>query len=541
MRDDVLPEELAPDDTKYDTDYETGQDNVEFLGLDIHNPVFFISALAILSFSLGALAFPDTASVWLNGAKDWTLETFDWLFVITTNVAIVFCILVGVSPLGRIRLGGDEARPEFSTMSWLAMLFSAGVGIGMIYYGAAEPTAYYTDWFGTPLDVEALTPEARRLAFSATIFHWGLTPWAVYAVVGLALAFFTFNKGLPLTIRSTFYPLLGERVWGWPGHVIDLVAVVATLFGLATSLGLGAKQAASGLNFLFGVDGGLQTQVALIAGVTGLAIVSVVRGLDGGVKVLSNVNIAIATGLLIFVVAAGPTLAIFEGIAVNALAYVQDAPRLSNWIGREDTEWFHGWTIFYWAWWVSWSPFVGMFIARVSRGRTVREFLGAVLIVPTLVSIIWFSAFGVAALEQIEAGVGALPDGVDDVSLVLFQMLENLPFAEVASVIAIALLLVFFVTSSDSGSLVIDSITAGGKLHAPVPQRIFWAAMEGLVAVVLLVGGGAAALSSLQAGAITAGLPFTFILLACCFSLFRGLRAERNGSRRSEGKRISRP
>ncbi|MEL7027959.1 MAG: BCCT family transporter [Pseudomonadota bacterium] len=524
-----LPEELAPKESIYDTDYETGQDNVYFLGLDLHNPVFFISAATILMFIVGTLLFPETAGAWMNGARDWTLSNFDWLFVIATNVVLMFCIGVGVSPLGRIRLGGPDAKPEFSTMSWLSMLFSAGVGIGLLFYGAAEPMAYYTDWSGTPLDVDPLSPEARRLAFSATIFHWGVTPWAVYAVVGLALAFFTFNKGLPLTIRSAFYPLFGERVWGWPGHIIDLLAVVATLFGLATSLGIGARQAASGLEFLFGIDSGLGTQIILIAGITSLAIFSVVRGLDGGVKVLSNINIVIAIGLLVFVVIAGPTLSILKGYAVNSVAYLADTFRLSSWVGRDDTDWYRGWTIFYWAWWVSWSPFVGMFIARVSRGRTIREFLGAVLVVPVVVAIVWFSSFGEAALTQVDQGVGALPDGISDVSLVLFQTLENLPFAEISSFVAIVLLFVFFVTSSDSGSLVIDSITAGGKLHAPVSQRIFWATMEGLVAIVLLVGGGSAALSSLQAGAITAGLPFTLVLLVCCVSLYRGLLTEAPG------------
>lgn len=521
-----LPEDLAPEEGCYETDYETGQDNIDILGFDLHNPVFFISAAAILTFIIGTLLYPETAGIWMNGAKNWTLNNFDWFFVISTNIVLVFCVGVALSPLGRIRLGGPDARPDFSVKSWLSMLFSAGVGIGLLFYGAAEPMAYYTDWSGTPLDVAPFTPEARRLAFSATIFHWGLTPWAVYAVVGLALAFFTFNKGLPLTIRSAFYPLLGERVWGWPGHIIDLLAVVATLFGLATSLGIGARQAASGLEFLFGIDSGLNTQIILIIGITSMAILSVVRGLDGGVKVLSNINIVIAIGLLIFVIVAGPTGAILKSFGVNALSYATDTIRLSNWIGRDDKDWYHGWTIFYWAWWVSWSPFVGMFIARVSRGRTVREFLGAVMGVPVIVAVLWFSSFGEAALTQVDQGVGALPDGITDVSLVLFQTLENLPFAEVSSFVAIVLLLVFFVTSSDSGSLVIDSITAGGKLHAPVPQRIFWATMEGLVAIVLLVGGGSAALSSLQAGAITAGLPFTVVLLACCLSLYRGLMTE---------------
>ena len=459
----------APAESLYDTDYETGQDNVNVLGMDLHNPVFFVSALFILVFAFGTLAFPDNAKSLLEGARQWTLNSADWFFVISTNLIFLFCVIVALSPFGRIRLGGSDAKPEFSTKSWLSMLFSAGVGIGLMFYGAAEPLAYYTDWFGTPLGVEAGTAEAERLAFSATIFHWGVTPWAVYAVMGLALAFFTFNKGLPLTIRSTFYPLLGERVWGWPGHLIDLLAVVATLFGLATSLGLGAKQAASGLNFIFGIDGGLVTQVLLIAGITSLAIVSVVRGLQGGVKVLSNVNIGFAVGLLLFIIIAGPTQKILSSIGPNALAYVQDSFRLSNWIGREDTEWFHGWTIFYWAWWVSWAPFVGMFMARISRGRTVREFLAAALIVPVLVAIVWFTSFGVTAIDQVKNGVGALPDGITDVSLVLFQMLQNLPLAQITSIASVVLLIIFFVTSSDSGSLVIDSITAGGKLHAPIP------------------------------------------------------------------------
>jgi len=508
----------------YKTDYEIGQDNVTFFGLDLHNPVFFLSGVAVLLFVLTTLAMPELAGAWLGTARTWTLQNFDWFFVIVTNLLVLFCIALFLSPMGRIRLGGAQAKPEFSTLSWLSMLFSAGVGIGMVFYGAAEPLAYYTNWSGTPLDVAPGTAEAQRLAFSATIFHWGLTPWAVYAVMGLSLAFFTFNKGLPLTIRSCFYPILGERVWGWPGHAIDLVAVIATLFGLATSLGLGARQAASGLNFLFGVDAGLHTQVLLISFITSLAIFSVVRGLDRGVKVLSNINIVLAIGLLIFVIIAGPTLAILASLPSNTLAYLADTPRLSNWIGRTDTGWFHDWTIFYWAWWVSWSPFVGMFIARVSLGRTIREFLGAVLIVPVLGCIVWFSSFGIVAIDQVQQNVGSLPAGIGDVSLVLFQMLENLPFAQISSTIAIILLIVFFVTSSDSGSLVIDSITAGGKLHAPVPQRVFWATMEGLVAIALLAGGGAAALSSLQSGVIAAGLPFAFVLLACCYSLYRGLR-----------------
>jgi BCCT family betaine/carnitine transporter len=509
--------------TEYESDYEAGQDNVNPFGLEMHNPVFFISALLIAGFVISTLAFPDTSKIWFEATKAWTLQYFDWFFVLSTNLVLLFCIAILASPLGRIRLGGQDAAPEFSTISWIAMLFSAGIGIGMVFYGSAEPMAYYTDWGGTPLNVEPRTPEAQRLALGATVFHWGLTPWAVYALVGLSLAFFAFNKGLPLTIRSAFYPVLGERIWGWPGHVIDILAVIATLFGLATSLGLGAQQAATGLSFLFGIEATLTSQLLLIAGISALAIVSVVRGMDGGVKLLSNINMALAALLLAFVFIAGPTLNIISGFGTALISYAEYAVPLSNWTGREDLEWYHGWTIFYWAWWISWSPFVGMFIARISRGRTIRQFMAVVLVVPVIVATIWFTTFGVTAMEQVNAGIGQLPGGITEAPLVLFQMLENLPFSFAASLLAIVLLIVFFVTSSDSGSLVIDAITAGGRTDAPVSQRIFWAILQGLVAAALLVGGGAGALGAVQAGTIASGLPFTLVLLVCCYSLFKAL------------------
>ncbi len=521
---------------QYKTDHKTGENNISLFGLDVHNPVFFIAAIILIVFIGGTLAAPEAASAMLFASRAWVLDTFDWLFVSSVNLVFLFCVFVMVSPMGRLRIGGREAKPDFSTASWLAMLFSAGIGIGLMFWGAAEPLAYYTDWFGTPLGVEAGSEQARELALSATIFHWGINAWSVYAVVGLALAYFAFSKGLPLTVRSAFYPLLGERVWGWPGHIIDLLAVIATLFGLATSLGLGAQQISSGLNYLFGIEANVTLQILIIAFITSIAIVSVVRGLDGGVKVLSNINMVVAAVFLLFVLIAGPTLAIFASMADNTVNYFRDFLPLTAWWGREDTEWFHGWTVFYWAWWISWSPFVGMFIARVSKGRTVREFLFAVIFVPLVVTVVWFSTFGEVALLQNDNGVGALADGVGDVSLVLFQMLEHFPFAAVASFVAVVLVLIFFVTSSDSGSLVVDSITAGGKMHAPVPQRIFWATVEGLIAIVLLYGGGAQALQALQAGTIAAGLPFTIVLLACCISLWRGLSSDSRALRALESK-----
>ena len=516
----------ASTETDYDTAHTVGQDNVTVAGLDIHNPVFFLSAGLVLLFSVTTLLFPAQANGFLSEAKRLTLENFDWLFAATPVLVLTFCLVLAASPLGRIRLGGQAATPDFKLHSWIAMLFAAGVGIGFMFYGAAEPLAYYTDWFGMPLGAEPATPQAERLAFSATIFHWGIAPWAIYAVVGLSLGFFAHNKGLPLTMRSAFYPLLGDRVWGWPGHLIDLFAVVSTIFGLATTIGIGGTQAAAGLGYLFGFTPTLTVQIALIAAMTALAILSVYRGIDGGVKLLSNLNMAIAFGLLIFVLVAGPTERIFSGFAENLTAYLIDTPALTNWLGRTDTQWFHDWTIFYWAWWISWSPFVGMFIARISKGRTVREYFLVVLLVPFTICVIWFTAFGETAIAQNQNGIGDLAGGVSDASLVLFQMLAEMPFPAVTSTAAIALLIVFIVTSADSGALVVDTITSGGKLKVPVIQRIFWACMLGLTASALLYGGGTAALQSLQAGTIATALPFTIIILICCISLWKGMRSE---------------
>jgi len=511
---------------RYDTDYKIGQDNIRTWGMDVHNPVFVISALLVLLFVIGTLMFPGDAKLAFDGAKGWSINNFDWFFLVAGNFFVIFCLFLVVLPVGKIRLGGVKARPEFSTLSWFAMLFAAGMGIGLMFFSVAEPTAHFTNWWGTPLNVAERTPQGAQLAMGATMFHWGLHPWAIYAVVGLSLAFFTYNKNLPLTIRSAFFPFIKDRSWGWFGHFIDIVAVMATIFGLATSLGFGAQQAAGGLEYLFDIPNTINTQISIIVGVTAVAIVSVVRGLHGGVKLLSNFNMVLAVTLLLFVVIVGQGLGIFSGILSTAGDYLGNLIPLSNWMDREDDKFYHGWTVFYWAWWISWSPFVGMFIARISRGRSVREFIIAVLLVPTTVTIVWMTAFGGTGLAQVKDGVGELANGITDVSLALFQMLENLPLSTLTSIIAIVLVLVFFITSSDSGSLVIDSITAGGKLDAPVPQRVFWATMEGLIAGALLFGGGADALGALQAAAITVGLPFTVVLLAMCLALYMGLKHE---------------
>ncbi|CDT60967.1 Betaine transporter [Vibrio coralliirubri] len=510
------------------TDYTVGQDNVQKWGFDVHNPVFGISAGLIALFLIGVL-ITDTASAKaaLDGVKGQIINSFDWLFIWSGNIFVIFCLGLIVSPYGKIRLGGVDATADYSFISWLSMLFAAGMGIGLMFWSVAEPAAYFTGWFETPLGVEPNTPEAAKLALGATMYHWGLHPWAIYGVVALSLAFFSYNKGLPLSIRSIFYPILGDRAWGWAGHIVDILAVLATLFGLATSLGLGAQQAASGIQHVFGIEAGLGLQVVVITAVTLLAVVSVLRGIDGGVKVISNINMLVAFLLLILVALIGYAVTL-GSIPTTLMAYIENIIPLSNPHGREDETWMHGWTVFYWAWWISWSPFVGMFIARVSKGRTVREFITAVLIVPTTVTIIWMSVFGGMAIDQIVNNVGILgQDGLTDVSLAMFQMFDALPFGTLLSIIAVVLVLVFFITSSDSGSLVIDSITAGGKVDTPVPQRVFWAFLEGAIAVALLWVGGTEAVQALQAGAISTALPFTIILLLMCVSLLMGMRTEK--------------
>ena len=509
------------------TDYTVGQDNVQKWGFDVHNPVFGFSAGLIALFLIAImLVDPEVSKAALDGIKWQIIGAFDGLFMWSANIFVIFCLVLIVSPYGKIRLGGDDAKSDYTTMSWISMLFAAGMGIGLMFWGVAEPVAYFTGWYETPLNVTPNTPEAAKLALGATMFHWGLHPWAIYGVVALSLAFFAYNKGLPLSMRSIFYPILGDRTWGIAGHIVDILAVIATLFGLATSLGLGAQQAASGFHHVFGIDSGLTTQIIIIVVVTLLAVVSVVRGIDGGVKVISNINMLLAIVLVLFV--ALVTLAVSMGtIPTTVMGYIENIIPLSNPMGREDEAWMHGWTVFYWAWWISWSPFVGMFIARISRGRTVREFLMAVLIIPTTVTILWMSVFGGIAIDQVINNVGELgTNGLTEVPLAMFQMFDQLPFGSMLSLLAVVLVLVFFITSSDSGSLVIDSITAGGKVDAPVPQRVFWALIEGAIAAALLWVGGTEAIQALQAGAISTALPFTIILLIMCVSLIMGMRTE---------------
>ncbi|WP_438764631.1 BCCT family transporter [Kushneria sp. TE3] len=513
-----------------DTDYVIGQDNIQTnrfgFNVDLHGKVFTISSLVILLFVIITLALPGQMGPVFNGAKSFLTDHLSWLFLLAANIFVILAVALIFTPLSRVRIGGMHAKPDFSYAGWFAMLFAAGMGIGLMFYGVSEPITHY----GTSITGDSWAPlggaagnqdQAQSLAMAATIFHWGLHPWGIYAIVALSLALFSYNKGLPLTMRSIFYPILGERIWGWPGHIIDILAVFATLFGLATSLGLGASQASAGLNYLFGTPNTDVTMVILIIGISLVALASVMLGVDKGVQRLSQINMVLAFVLLLFVIIVGPTMLIATGFVENMGSYLKNLPALSMPFGRDDTDFVHGWTAFYWAWWISWSPFVGMFIARVSRGRTVREFLIAVLLVPTVVSVLWMTAFGDTAISQLTNGFEGVKDAA--LELQLFTMLGQLPLTSITSFIGIVLVMVFFITSSDSGSLVIDSITAGGKVDAPKPQRMFWALIEGAIAIALLLGGG---LTALQAAVIATGLPFTIVLLAACYAIIQGLRSE---------------
>lgn len=519
-----MTEQIATDDKNYQTDHEVGEHNVQVFGLDVHNPVFAISASAIVIFVVYTLLFPQQAAEQFGTMRPWVTENLDWFFMYSANFFLIFVVIIALSPMGSIRLGGPDARPKYSNLSWVAMLFAAGIGIGIMFYAVLEPMNHFLT---PPYGLEYQTDqEARELAMAATLYHWAFHPWAVYAVVGLALAFFCYNKGLPLLIRSAFYPLLGERIWGWPGHVIDVLAVIATMFGLATSLGYGAEQSAGGLNYLFDIPGGASLNVIIVVLITCAALVSVLRGLDGGIKKLSEFNMLLALALCLFVLAVGPTVESLKNVFHFSVAYVTELPSLSSWAGRDDGYYMHNWTTFYWSWWIAFSPFVGMFIARISTGRTVRQFIIGTLLAPSAIFTVWMTVFGNFAMDQyLLDGYSGVVDTVNNwqPELSLFAFLRELPFSNLTSAIGIILVLVFFTTSMDSGSLIMDTMTAGGKIETPTPQRIFWCVFLGLLGIALLLGGG---LASLQALALTTGLPFCAIMVLMCFSITKGLWAE---------------
>ncbi|PSK86386.1 choline/glycine/proline betaine transport protein [Limimaricola soesokkakensis] len=489
----------------------------------VNRPVFIVSAALIIGFILFGALFNDLANTVFTGIQGWLAGYFGWAMIILINLLLVFVIFMGVGPFGDVRLGRMDENPEYSLFSWTAMLFSAGIGIGLIYWGVAEPMYHY---FAPPM-ADPETVQAAQEAMAISFMHWGFHAWGIYAVVALALAYFHFRKGLPLAIRSALYPLIGDRIYGFWGDLVDIVAVFGTMFGIVTSLGLGATQVNAGLNELFGVPNNVVVQILIIAAITGMATLSVVAGLDGGIKRLSNINIILTLVFLAFMVIVGPTLFILDSFVDNYGYYLSRFIQLGTWNegwqgGNDGGNWQESWTIFYWAWWVSWAPFVGVFVARISRGRTVREFMFGVMLLPCSIMFFWFTAFGGTAISISLAGDPTLVDATrENYANTMFALLDYFPFSGVTSLFATILIVMWFVTSSDSGSFVIDMLTAGGDPNPPKVQRIFWAVSEGAVASVLLLAGG---LGALQAAAVIAGFPFAVVLCLIAWGLVRALR-----------------
>ncbi|GLL51317.1 BCCT family transporter [Tetragenococcus halophilus] len=503
---------------------EIGERNWKGWGVDIHPQVTIPATIILLLFIILLSIFSQEANVVFDYILDAVTNYTGWFMILATAIFIGAGLFFAFSRYGKIVIGGNDAKPEFSRWGWFAMLLSAGMGIGLVFWSVAEPISH----LGEPspmFNVDPNSAGAVKTALTSSFFHWGIHPWAIYAIVGLGLAFFSYNKGLPLTIRSLFYPLIGNKIYGWWGNIIDILSVLATMTGLATSLGLGVSQVNAGLNHLFGISISPGIQIVLIIVITAFATTSVVLGLDKGVQKLSEINMVLAAIFALFILLVGPTVFILSGFTQNLGYYAANFIEMSFWTETfTSTNWQGSWTLFYWAWWISWSPFVGMFIARISKGRSVKEFIIGVVLVPTIISAIFMSILGGTALYQQINGINDLASVVNvDESLALFSLSDSLPLSSILSVVGIILVTVFFITSSDSGSLVIDHLTSGGKLDTPLAQRIFWAIIEGAVAAVLLIGGG---LTALQTASIITGLPFTFVLLAMVYSLYLGLRQE---------------
>ena len=484
--------------------------------------VFIPTAAIVIALLALAIFAPELATHWFTAAKNWTANDAGWFTILAVAGFLVFVVGVAVSGYGRIKLGPDHSRPDYSYASWFAMLFAAGMGIGLMFFGVAEPIMHYaTPPTGTPESAAA-----ARQAMRITFFHWGVHAWAIYAVVALALAYFGFRHNLPLRVRSALYPLIGERIHGPIGHTVDTFAALGTIFGLATSLGLGVMQINSGLNYLFGLEVSTLVQVVLIAVITLVATGSVVAGLDSGVRRLSELNMILAAALLAFVLVCGPTVHLLQVLVQNTGMYVSQLFSMTfNLYAYEPTGWLGGWTLFYWGWWIAWSPFVGMFIARISRGRTVREFVVGVLLVPLGFTFLWMTIYGNTALFMVRTeGVQELVQTVSaDSSMALFEFLRHLPWTLASSCLAVLLVGLFFVTSADSGALVIDMLTSKGEEESPLWQRIFWALLVGALAVALLFAGG---LESLQAATIASAFPFTLVMILMCWGLLKAMRLD---------------
>jgi choline/glycine/proline betaine transport protein len=484
------------------------------------NPfVFYISIAVIGLFLFFGVFFTEITGEVFDFIQNFIVTTFGWFYILAVAFFFLFVIFLFFSPYSTFKLGPDDSEPDYSYASWFAMLFSAGMGIGLVFFGVAEPMYHYL----APPTMEGETVEAAKEAMRLTFFHWGFHAWSIYIIVGLSLAYFSFRHKLPLSIRSAFYPLLGERINGPIGNIVDILAIFGTMFGVATSLGIGVLQINAGLNFLLGVDFSTTLQIILIVIITIIATGSVALGLDKGIRRLSNFNMIIAISIIGFVFIAGPTMFIINSMVENTGYYLQNLIATTFWLNSyEGMEWLGDWTLFYWGWWIAWSPFVGTFIARVSRGRTVREFIAGVLLAPTGFTFIWLTVFGNTGLHMEIFGAGGISGGTTE--QMLFLMLQNLPIATIMSLLSVIIIVSFFVTSSDSGSLVIGMLASNGNPDPPLYQRIFWAVGEGAVAAVLLLAGG---LAALQTASITTGLPFAVVLIFMCVSLIKGMNRER--------------
>lgn len=488
----------------------------------INPPVFFGSAILIVLLLGYTVLYPQDASRRFARLQSGIMDNASWFYVMAVALIFLCVTFLGLSRYGEIKLGPDHAQPSYSFASWFAMLFSVGMGIGLMFFGVAEPVMH----FQSPPLGEPGTVEAAKEAMKLTFFHWGLHAWAIYAMVALILAFFGYRHHLPLTLRSALYPIIGERIYGMIGDNIDIFAILGTIFGVATALGYGVLQVNSGLNYLFGVEVSIKVQAMLIIAIMILTTVSIAAGLDRGIRRLSEANLLLALMLLIMVVLLGPTVLLLQMLIQNTGGYLSDiVGKTFNLYAYEPTDWLGGWTLFYWAWWLSWSPFVGLFIARISRGRTIREFVTGVLFVPTGLTLVWLTAFGNTAINMItHQGVTDLGKTVaGNIPVALFHFLEYFPFSNLLSLIAMAMVVIFFITSADSSAVVVDMLACGGNSKTPTWQRVFWSALTGVVALVMLLVGG---LRALQTITIATALPFSVILLISAYGLLKALAVD---------------
>ena len=493
-------------------------------GSRIDPTVFYVSLVVVLAFVAWGVLFTDNIAAVTGAVLSYVMTNFGWVFVLSTLSFLVFMLYLAFSRYSSIRLGRDDEEPEFRTVSWIAMMFSAGMGIGLMFFGVYEPITY----LGAPPHglAEANTKEAAELAMQFTYFHWAFHPWAIYAVVALTIAYFTFRKGTPNLVSSAFRPILGDRVERWPGKTLDILAIFATLFGSCTSLGLGALQMNSGLNFIWGVPQTTTMAIIIIVVVTALFVVSAISGVERGIQWLSNGNMVMAVLLLLFVLLMGPTLYIANIFVASIGDYLFNLiPMSFTTAANGDPEFLSGWTIFYWVWWASWGPFVGTFIARISRGRTIREFTFGVLLVPSLVSFVWFAVFGGAAINLDLFGGANIADAVaESQEAALFSTLEQFPLAAVTSFIAIVLVGIFFISGADAASVVMGMLSSRGTLHPKAWNVAMWGVLTGAAAAAALLFGG---LNGLQTVAILAGAPFALIMIGMVYSLFKALREEK--------------